>query len=92
MNELKERMLEDVKSAISATEEEIKKSDDELAVLNAKVRVEKKIMNKKEISAELKEDFKYSVIALESLIIMEEKKNLELKKELEMAKLRQAFL
>jgi len=88
MTNLNERLLEETKNGISVKEEEIQASDVELETLTAKLLIENGLMNRQDITAELMEDFKYSAMALESMIIMEKERNKELKKDLEMLKYR----
>jgi hypothetical protein len=92
MTNLKQRLLEDVNNRIAKMEIEIKASDEESEILIAKQGIENVLMNKQDIGAELREDFKYSAMALESMIIMEKERNMELKKDLEMAKYRKTAI
>ena len=88
MTNLKQLLIDELKNQIPSKEQEIKESDKELEVLGAKLKVEKKTLDMEGINENLKEDFKYSVQALESMIIMEQNRNSELKKEMEMLKYR----
>lgn len=88
MINLKQHLIEETEDDISTKEQEIKESNEELAILNAKLKVEKKSVEMKDIEEDLKEDFTYSIQALENIIMMEENKNFELKKELNMLKYR----
>lgn len=88
MTNLKQRLLKDIKNGIIEKEEEIKASDDELELLTARLEIENGLRDKSGIGTELKEDFKYSAMALDDMIMMEKENNLELKKDLAMAKLR----
>ncbi len=81
MANLKQRLVEDTKRAIAANREEVKQSDDELAILEARLKVEKRFYAMKDIDKGLKEDVKYSVQALEAMLAMERNRNAELKKD-----------
>lgn len=92
MVHIKQRLMEETQRSITAGETEIKKSDEELELLGAKLTVEKKALGMQDIPDGLKEDFEYSVQALKDMIIMEENRNAELKKELEVLKYRKAVI
>lgn len=90
MTNLKQYLIEEATNNISAKEREIQESDQELAVLGAKVKVENKTLGMQDIKEHLKEDFKYSAQALEGMLAQEQQRNTELKKDLEMLKYRKA--
>ena len=92
MTNLKQRLIDETTNEIAAKESEVQASDTELEILSAKLKVEKKTLDMKDIKENLKEDFKYSIQALESMIIMEQNRNSELKKEMEMLKYRKAVI
>ncbi len=92
MTNLKQHLIDEIKNQSLSKEKEIKESDEELEILSAKLKVEKKTLDMKDIKEYLKEDFKYSIQALEDMIIMEQRKNYELKKEMEMLKYRKAVI
>ncbi len=92
MTNIKQHLIEETTNNISAKEREIQESDQELAVLGAKVKVENKTLGMQDIKKHLKEYFKYSVQALEGMLAQEQQRNAELKKELEMLKYRKAVI
>jgi len=83
MENKKQYLAEENKKEIERTNEEIKKSDEELEVLEARLKIEKKFSEMEDIDGNIKEDIKYSVQALEDMILMEKDKNSELKKDLQ---------
>jgi len=80
--------MNETKSNIAAKEREIKESDGDLERLEAKLKVEKRIFGTKGIKAEFKNNVKYSIEALESMLMMEENKNAGLKGDVETEKYR----
>lgn len=92
MTNLKQHLIDEAMNEIAVKESEIQESDGELKVLNARLTVEKKTAGMKDIKKDLKEDFKYSIQALEGMITMERNRNSELKKEMEMLKYRKAVI
>ena len=92
MTNIKQHLIEEATNNISAKEREIQESDQELAVLGAKLKVENKTLNMQDLKEHLKEDFKYSAQALEGMLAQEQQRNAELKKDLEMLKYRKAVL
>ncbi len=89
---IKKHLTEEAVNEIAAKEHEIQESDQELAILSAKVKVENKTLGMQDIQEHLKEDFKYSAQALEGMLTQEQHRNAELKKELEMLKYRKAVI
>ena len=92
MKNIKQHLIEDITKEIAAKEQEIRDSDHELEMLNAKVKVENKTLGMQDLKEHLKEDFKYSVQAFEGMLAQEQQRNTELKKELEMLKYRKEVL
>lgn len=92
MTNVKQHLIDETTNEIATKEKEIQESDKELEILNAKLIVEKKAEGMKDIKEHLKEDFKYSIQALESMIVMEQNKNFALKKDMEMLKYRKAVI
>lgn len=88
----KQYLIEDTDKKIKEAEEEIKKSKQELEILESKLKVEKKLSEMKDISEEIKEDVKYSVQAIESMMLMEKNRNVELKKDLKMLESRKQVI
>ncbi len=85
---MKQQLINEVKNQMAKVGEEIKVSDEELKMLVAKLKVEKKFYELEDLKEDLREDVKYSIIALENIAMMEENRNAELKKELEILKYR----
>jgi len=77
----KQHLIDETKKQIEETGEEIKKSDIEIDVLESKLKVENKMSAMEDIPEEIKEDVKYSIQALENMLVMEKNRNAELKKE-----------
>ncbi len=92
MKNLKQHLIEEVANNIIAKEKEIQESDYELEILGAKLKVEIRTLSMQDIQKCLIEDFKYSAQAIEVLLVQEQKKNTELKKDLEMLKYRKAVI
>lgn len=92
MQNLKQKLIKDAADQITAKEQEIQESNQELKILGAKVKVENKILVMQDLREHLKEDFTYSAQALESMLAQEQEKNTELKKDLEMLKYRKAVI
>lgn len=92
MKNLKQHLIEGATNEISAKEREIQESDEELEILGAKLRVENKTLNMQDIKDDLKKDFKYSAQALEGMVVQEQQRNSELKKDLEMLKYRKSVI
>jgi len=92
MNNVKQHLLEEIAIEISAKEREIQHSDDEVDVLNAKIRVENKILQMKDLKEHLREDYKYSAQALADMLAQEQQRNAELKKDLEILEYRKAVV
>jgi hypothetical protein len=83
MPTVKQRLIELTQNYIAAKEREVKESDEELEMLEANLKVEKRIFSSKDTKAELKNEAKYGVETFEGLLLMERDKNAELKKEIE---------
>jgi hypothetical protein len=92
MTNIKQRLIEENTNEIMTKEREIQESNQEVAVLGAKLKVENKILGMQDIKEHLKEDFKYSTQALENMFAQEQQRNAELKKELEMLMYRKAVI
>src|SRR3989338_1093005 len=92
MKNLKQHLIEGTTNEISAKEQEIQESDEELEILGARLKVENKTLNMKDLKDDFKEDFKYSAQALEGMVVQEQQRNSELKKELEMLTYRKAVI
>jgi hypothetical protein len=89
---IKQHLTEEAANEIATKEREIQESDKELEILEAKITVEKKTLGMQDIKEHLKEDFKYSLQALEGMFAQEQQRNAELKKELEMSQYRKAVI
>lgn len=92
MKNLKQHLIDQVAAKIAAKENDIKVSDEELAVLGARLKVEKKTLGMQDLKEHLKESFTYSLQGLEAVIAQEQHQNTELKKDLEMLKYRKAVI
>lgn len=92
MTNLKQNLIEEITGEISAKGQEIQESDNEVEMLSAKLKVENKTLAMQDLKEHLKEDFKYSAQALESMLTQEQQRNAELKKDLEMLKYRKAVV
>ena len=77
---------------IASKEREIQESDQELELLDAKLRVENKVLGMQNLKEHLREDFKYSAQALEGMLAQEQQRNSELKKDLEIQKYRKKVI
>jgi len=92
MTNIKQHLIEQTTNEITAKEREIQASDRELEILNAKLKVENKTLVMQDLKEHLKEDFKYSAQALDSMLMQERQRNAELRKDLEMFKYRKAVI
>ncbi len=92
MKNLKHHLIEENMNDIAAKKREIRESDEQLEILSAKLKVENKTLNMQDLKENLKEDFKYSAQALESIIAQEQNRIFELKKDLEMLEYRKAVI
>lgn len=92
MQNLKQKLIKGTADEIAAKEQEIQESDQELKILGARVKVENKILVMQDLREHLKEDFTYSAQALDSMLVQEQQRNVELKKDLEMIKYRKAVI
>ena len=92
MEDLKQQLLDDTIRGVKEKEEEIEKSNKEIEFLEARVKVEKRFFELKDIKEEMKEDVKYSLQALESMVMMEKERNSELRKESELLRVRKQVI
>ncbi len=92
MENIKQQLLDDTISRLKEKEAEIKKSDEEIELLAAKIKVEKLFFKLKDITEEVREDVKYSTEALEGMLMMERDKNNQLKREFEVLRLRKQII
>lgn len=92
MTNIKQHLIEETTNNITDKEREIQESDQEIAVLGAKLKVENKTLGMQDLKEHLKEDFKYSAQALEGMVTQEQQRNAELKKDLDMLKYRKAVI
>ena len=89
---MKQRLTDESKNEVAAEEREIKISDEELETLEAKIKVENKFLKMEDIKDDLKDQVKYSVQALEGMLMMEQQKNAELRQDLQISKYRLAVI
>lgn len=92
MKNTKQHLIEEITNDIGAKDREIQESEKEIEILSAKLKVENMIISMQDIKEYLKEDFKYSAQALESILAQEQQRNTELKKDLEMLKYRKEVI
>jgi len=92
MKNIKQHLIKEVTNQITAKEQEIRESDQELEILNAELKVENTAFGMQDIKDHLKEDFKYSAQAIEGMLVQEQQRNTELKRYLEMLKYRKAVI
>ena len=88
----KQYLIDETKKQIEEATKETKKSDIEIEVLEAKLKVENKMSGMEDIPEELKEDVRYSIQALENMLAMEKNRNEGLKKELKMLQYRKQVI
>ncbi|MCX6719829.1 MAG: hypothetical protein NTV36_01865 [Candidatus Staskawiczbacteria bacterium] len=60
--------------------------------MEARVKVEKRFFELKDIKEGMREDVKYSLQALESMVMMEKERNFELRKESELLRARKQVI
>ena len=93
MENFKKYLTEEIDEDIKKKGEELKESDEELEILEARIRVEEKLSKMEDINEEeIKKDIKYSVEAIKSMILIEKNRNEELKRELKMLKYRRIVI
>jgi len=92
MQNIQQRIMEEVEAEITAKEKELEESDKEIARIWAKLAVEKKVHGMRDLESGLREDFKYGVSALENILMMEEGRNKELEKDLAMLRCRKSAI
>ena len=88
----KQYLINEIKKQIEEASGEIKESDKEIGILGAKLKVENKMSKMADVPEEIKEDIKYSVLALEDMLTMGKSKNEELKKELKILQYRKQVI
>lgn len=88
----KQKLSEEISREIENKEKELEESDKEIIDLKIRMKIDNKALEMKDMKEELREDFKYSVQALENILVMEENKNSESKQGLEILKYRKAVL
>ena len=92
MNNLKQYLIDEIKKDVTAKDLEISESDKDIEILSGKLKVERKASTMKDMPDELREDFKYSLLALEGMFSTEQKRNLELKTDLKVLRFREAVI
>jgi len=92
MKNIKKNLIDETANEITAKEQEIQESDRELEILSVKIKVENKALGMQDLREDLEEDFEYSVQALESMLVQEQRRNIELKKDLEILKYRREVI
>ena len=92
MENIKQQLIGEIKERIEEVREEIKKSDEEIKIWEAKIKVENRMSNLKDLPSEIAEDVKYSILGLESMLIMEQNRNLELAKDLKILEYREKIV
>lgn len=92
MKNIKQQLLDDTINELKEKEIEIEKSDEEIRLLEARVKVEKIFFELKDITEEIREDVKYSLEALEGMLMMEKDKNSQLKRDFEVLKIRKQVI
>lgn len=92
MGNIKQYLKDKISKNIEETEKQIEESNKELRILEAELKVEKKFSELEDIAEVIKDDVKYSVQAIESMLAMEQNKNEELKKELKILRTRKQVI
>ena len=92
MKNIKQHLIGETIKQITVKEQEIQESDRDFQILGARLKVENKTLVMQDLEEYLKEDFKYSVQALEAMLAQEQQRNDELKKDLGMLKYRKAVI
>src|SRR3989338_3810189 len=88
MKNLKQTLIDETKNQMEEIEKKIEESDKETELLEAKLKVEKKMLEMRDLPEGIAEDVKYSVQALEGMLQMEKNSNAEFKKEFEILRYR----
>lgn len=92
MENIKQQLLDCTVNELKEKEAEIKKSGEEIELLTAKIKVEKRFFGMKDISDEIREDVKYSLEALEGMLTMEKDRINQLKKDFEILRIRKKII
>lgn len=86
MENIKQYLTEKVKKQIEDTKNEIKKSDEEIEMMEIDNKVDRKILEMLDVDAHLdtenKENVKYALEAAEGMLLQERDRNANLKKDL----------
>lgn len=92
MENIKQQLLDEIINELKEKENEIKKSSEEIKLLEARIKVEKIFFELKDITEEIREDVKYSLEALEGMLILERNKNTQLKRDFEVLRIRKQVI
>ena len=86
MENIKQYLTEKVKKQIENTKNEIKKSDEEIEIIEVDNRVDRKILEMLDVDAHLntesKENVKYTLEAAEGMLLQGKERNANLRKDL----------
>ena len=86
MENIKQYLTEKVKKQIEDTKNEIKKSDEEIEIIEVDNRVDRKILEMLDVDAHLntesKENVKYTLEAAEGMLLQGKERNANLRKDL----------
>jgi len=81
MENIKEYLKKEIAGEIEEIEKEIKESDRDIRIWEARVKVEKKLATFTDLDEDMESNVKYGTIALEDFLLMEKNRNKELKNE-----------
>ncbi len=88
----KQKLINEMLKEVTEKEKEIENSNEEVRILKVRIKIENKALEMKDLKEDLREDFVYGAEALKSMLTMEENRNFELKRELEVLKYRKAVI
>ncbi len=88
MESIKQELIDQTKRKIEKVMKEIEESDREIKMGEAQLKVEQKMAAMTDLPAQIAEDIKYSIIAIETELSIAQNKSGELKRDLETLKYR----
>ncbi|SRR4030042_2471092 len=92
MENIKEYLKKEILEEIQKIQGDIKKSNEEIKIWEAKIKVEERLEDFKDLNEEMENDVKYGILALKDFLLMERNKIEELNKEFELLRRRKQVL
>ncbi len=92
MENKKEKLIQKEVDRIKDSEAELEKSREELKKLETELKIDRKFLDMQDIEESLKEEVKYGIYALESMILEERYKQKDLEKEIKISRARKQVI